>query len=153
MTQQPPTNVQYQPQPPAGSGLGVASLVLGIIACVVFCLPPLAGLLALIAIVLGVIAMSQAGPAGNGKAKAGLILGVLAIVLGIGFYIAVRAGLTWAGKKAQESGNSWQKQIDDAMKKAEEEQKKAEERMKRDNPSSQPGAVLVHPLGYLVVLD
>ena len=149
MTQPPPTQgIQYQPQPPAGNGLAVASLVLGIIGCVIFCFPPLAILLGLIAVVLGVIAISQAGPVGNGKAKAGLILGVLAIVLGIGVYFAARAGMSWVGKK----GTELQKQIDEATKKMEEEQKKAEERMKQ-NSTSQPGAVLIHPLGWLIVLD
>ena len=147
MTQQPPPprpqTVQYQPQPPAGNGLAIASLVLGIVACVVFCIPVLPWLLGLIAIVLGAIAIAQAGPGGNGKAKAGLILGVLGLALSIGFWMAARAGVSWLNKKAQENGQTIQQRLDEAAKKMEEQQKKAEEEMRRQQnpPATQPGSM------------
>ena len=147
MTQQPPPprNVQYQPQPPAGSGLGIASLVIGIIACVVFCIPVLPWLLGLTAIVLGAIALSQAGAVGNGKAKAGLILGVLGLALSVGFWMAARAGLSFLNRKVQEKAPEWQKQIEEAQKKAEEERKKMEQEMQKQNnaPTTQPGSMRI----------
>ncbi len=143
MTQQPPLpprNVQYQPQPPAGAGLGIASLVLGIIACVVFCVPALPWVLGLVAIVLGAIAIAQAGPVGNGKAKAGLILGVLSLALSVGFWMVFRAGVSYFNKKAQENGQTIQQRLDEVGKKLEEQQKKAEEEMRKQNqaPATQP---------------
>ena len=146
MTQQPPLpprNVQYQPQPPAGAGLGIASLVVGIIACVVFCVPILPWLLGFAAIILGAIAIAQAGPIGNGKAKAGLILGVLGLALSTGFWMAARAGVSWLNKKAQENGQTIQQRLDEAAKKLEEQQKKVEEEMRKQNqpPATQPGSM------------
>ena len=148
MTQQPPLpprHIQYQPQPPAGNGLAITSLVLGIIACVVFCVPFLPWLLGVTAIILGAVAIAQAGPVGNGKAKAGLILGVLALALGIGFWMALRAGVSFFNKKAQENGAVWQKELEDARKQAEKAQKEAEQEIEKQkqnqNPTTQPGSI------------
>jgi hypothetical protein len=148
MTQLPPQNVQYQPQPPAGSGLGIASLVVGIIACVVFCIPVLPWLLGILAIVLGAIALAQAGPVGNGKAKTGLILGVLGLALSVGFWMAARAGLSFLHRKVQEKAPEWQKQMEEAQKRIEEEQKKREQEMQKQNnaPATQPGSMLPRPM-------
>jgi hypothetical protein len=147
MSQPPPAHVQYQPKPPAGGGLGIASLVLGIIACVIFCVPGVPMLLGILAIIFGAIALSQGGPVGNGKAKAGLILGVLGLALSTGFWIAARAGFSYLGRKAQENGTTWQKQLQDAQKKIEEERKKAEEdtKAKTNPPATQPGSMLGRP--------
>jgi hypothetical protein len=101
--------------------------------------------LGVVAIILGAIAISQAGPMGNGKAKAGLILGIVGLALSIGFWMAARAGMSWLGKQAQQNSQQWQKQLDDATKKLEEERKKADEQIQRQNPASQPGAMLILP--------
>lgn len=81
---------QYrEPSSGGGNGLAIASLILGILACITFCFWPLSGLLAVLAIVFGVIAMRK--PASDGTAKTGLILGVVGIVLSIGFSVAILA--------------------------------------------------------------
>ncbi|HSZ54771.1 MAG TPA: hypothetical protein VK797_03875 [Tepidisphaeraceae bacterium] len=148
----PPGGIQYQVPPTGGgNGLAIASLILGILACVTFCFAPVSGLLAVLAIVFGVIAMGK--PVGGGMAKSGLVLGVVGISLTLGFYIAVKAGLNWAGKKVQQNSQDWQKQLDEAAKKIQEEQKKAQEQMQRQNQTSQPGVILVHPSGWMLVLD
>jgi hypothetical protein len=142
MTQPPTPGVQYQPQPPAGggNGLAIASLILGILACVTFCFPPLAGVLGVVAIILGIIAIQK--PTGGGMGKAGMVLGIIGIGLGIALYAAAKAGVGWLGKKAQE-----------AEKRIEEEQKKQQEQMQRQNQTSQPGVILFHPSGWMLVLD
>ncbi|MEV1062088.1 DUF4190 domain-containing protein [Streptomyces sp. NPDC050263] len=72
------------------NGMGVAGLVLGILAAVVFCLWPLAIVLGILGVVFGAIGRGKArrGEASNpGQALAGIICGtvgtVLAIALGI----------------------------------------------------------------------
>jgi hypothetical protein len=142
MTQQPPPprHVRYQPQSP-GNGLAIASLILGIIACVFFCIPVLRWMLGAGAVVLGVVAIVQAGPIGNAKAKAGIILGVLGLALGIGFSMAARATVSYFNRKAP----LIQKQIEDAAKRAEEEQRKAEQEIEKQkqnqSPATQPGSM------------
>ena len=82
-------------QPPAGqrrNGLGVAALVLGVLA-VLTCFTVVIGfVLGLLAIVFGVIGRGRArrGEADNrGVATAGLVLGAIGLVLSIGFGVAV----------------------------------------------------------------
>lgn len=75
---------QYQQRP--GSGLAIASLILGILSVIGFCIPVLAPLLGLIAVVLGFVALSRirAGrAAGRGMAIGGLVTGVLGLILGV----------------------------------------------------------------------
>jgi hypothetical protein len=148
MTQPPPT-VQYQQQP-GGNGLAVASLILGILACITFCAPPLAGLLALLAIVFGVIGMNK--PVGGGMAKTGLILGIVGIGITIGFWVLFRMGVKKAGDVLQQKAQELQQKADEMQKQAEEAQKKAQEQMQRQS-TSQPGMILFHPSGWMVVLD
>ncbi|MGX2994221.1 DUF4190 domain-containing protein [Streptomyces sp. JNUCC 64] len=85
--------------PPARDGLGVASLVLGILSVCVFVLWPLAIVLAVLAVVFGGVARSRAskGLAVNpGQALAGLICGLvgflLAVLLGVAVIATARSG-------------------------------------------------------------
>ena len=70
------------------NGLGVAALVLGVaslVAAISFVLFPLGGLGGLIALILGVIALSRgrtSGATNSGQAWAGTICGLLALVIG-----------------------------------------------------------------------
>lgn len=85
LPQMPPVQVQ---QPPQGNGMGVAGMVLGIIALVLFWVPFLDGLMALLAIILSAAGMSRAnkiGGRGKGMAIAGLVLGIIAMLLTIVF--------------------------------------------------------------------
>ncbi|TGB08052.1 DUF4190 domain-containing protein [Streptomyces sp. MZ04] len=79
------------PMAPA-NGMGVTSLVLGIIAAVGFCLWPLAIVLGILAIIFGAIGRGRArrGQATNpGQALAGIICGITGIVLGVGLLVAL----------------------------------------------------------------
>jgi formate hydrogenlyase subunit 3/multisubunit Na+/H+ antiporter MnhD subunit len=142
---QPPTNYQRMPQPQAGGGLATAAFVLGIVALcvsiVLFCVPPLGGLLGVLAIVLGAISMSQSP--GAGKGRTGLILGVIAVLLSAGIFIAARAGLSYFGHKVQQSSQSWQQQLEDAAKKAQDQAQKAQQQAQQQQEQYQrdhPGA-------------
>jgi len=78
------------------NGLGVAALVLGVaslVAAVSFVLFPLGLLGRLVAVILGILALSRGrtgGTTNTGQAWAGTICGLLALVIGIVF--AVRVG-------------------------------------------------------------
>lgn len=92
---QSPAAAPTRPQAPAGAvwtgappsqGLAIASMVCGIIAVLSCCLWCLSGPLAIVAVVMGHVALSKAKaePArhgGRSMAKAGLITGYLALVL------------------------------------------------------------------------
>jgi hypothetical protein len=127
---QPPMTPGYQPQQPQpGSGLGTAAFVLGIVAIcatvVLFCFPFIGGLLGVVAIILGGIAMSQAAqnPKAASKGKTGLILGIASIVLAGGITIAA----VMIGHAAKTGGNYFQQKAADMEKETGEAQKKAME--------------------------
>lgn len=77
----------------ASSGLAIASLVMGILGFILMWIPILGFLLALLALIFGIIALTQINrtPAIRGKAMAiiGIILGVIALI----FNILVVAGI------------------------------------------------------------
>lgn len=83
------------------NGMGVAALVVGVVALVLALLIiffPIAGLLGLIAVILGIIGISRAsrGEADNrGQAIAGLITGLLALLVAI--FLTVSIGAFFAG--------------------------------------------------------
>ena len=93
MTAQP---MVRPPSARSRNGLGVAALVLGVaslVAAFSFVLFPLGLLGGLVAVILGVIALSRGSTGGatnTGQAWAGTICGLLALVIGIVF--AVRVG-------------------------------------------------------------
>lgn len=76
--------------PLPSNGMGTSSLVLGIIAAVLFCLWPLAILLGILAVIFGVIGRGKArrGEATNpGQALAGIICGAVGTVLAVGLMV------------------------------------------------------------------
>ncbi|MGW7268310.1 DUF4190 domain-containing protein [Streptomyces sp. NPDC054842] len=80
------------PRPMPSNGMGTTSLVLGIIAAVLFCMWPVAILLGILALVFGVIGRGRAsrGEATNpGQALAGIICGAVGLVLAIGFAVLI----------------------------------------------------------------
>ncbi len=83
---------------PQSTGLATGSMICGILALLGCCLWPVSGPLAIVAIVLGHVALSRikADPSrfgGNGMAKAGLVTGYLGIIAAIAMAIV---GVWWA---------------------------------------------------------
>lgn len=66
-------------------GLAIASMVLGILGVVFFCVPILNLILGLLALILGGVSLVKKA-AGKGMAIAGLVCGILATIWGI-YYI------------------------------------------------------------------
>jgi hypothetical protein len=68
-----------------GNGMAVAGLVLGIIGFVLFWVPFLGWLVALLGIIFGGLGIGRANKVGRGKgmAIAGLVLGILGLLVGI----------------------------------------------------------------------
>ena len=97
--QQPiyPVNNYQQPVPQSvpGKGLGITSMVLGIISLVLFCFWFIALPCAIVGIILGCISISQAKEAGmkNGMATAGIVCSAIAIVLVILILILAAIGV------------------------------------------------------------
>jgi uncharacterized membrane protein YphA (DoxX/SURF4 family) len=89
---------QSLPGQPLSQGLATASLVCGILSLIGCCLWPVSGPLAVVAIVLGFVALGKAksNPAaygGKGMAKSGLIIGFLGllatlVILGLAMWVA-----------------------------------------------------------------
>ncbi len=97
------------PQPM--NGLGTASLVVGIVSVVLFCLWPLAIILGILAVVFGLIARGRArrGEATNaGQALAGIICGgvgiILATVIGV---VIIAFGEEWSAADSDGSHSTF----------------------------------------------
>ncbi|WP_328564783.1 DUF4190 domain-containing protein [Streptomyces coelicoflavus] len=82
------------------NGLGTASMVLGILACALFCMYGVVSLvLGVLAIVFGVKGRrkAEAGLANNhGQAQAGFVMGIVGVVLGIAVIVLIAVGITAA---------------------------------------------------------
>ena len=88
-----PVQPQYQPVQPIpvapvtvpGKGQGVASMVLGIISLVLFCIWYIALPCAIISLILGAVGSSNAKKAGmkNGMATAGIVMSCIALGLAL----------------------------------------------------------------------
>ena len=95
MTAQPASPIVSPPSARPRNGLGVAALALGVaslVAAFSFVLFPLGLLGGLVAVILGVIALSRritGGATNPGQAWAGTICGILALVIGIVFSVRV----------------------------------------------------------------
>jgi hypothetical protein len=84
------------PQPGApppqqqGNGMAVAGLVLGILGAVLFFVPFIGWILAILGIIFGAVGNSKAnkiGGKGKGMAIAGLVLGLIGLVVGVGLFV------------------------------------------------------------------
>lgn len=87
-------------QMPPQNGLGTASMVLGILACALFCLYGVVSLvLGVLAVVFGIKGRRKAesGLATNhGQAQAGFVMGIIGIVLGVAVIVLLAIGITAA---------------------------------------------------------
>lgn len=110
MTFQPPITPEQQPYAPqtpqkSGSGLGIAALILGILALVGAVIPFLnyvAWVLGLVGLILGIIALVQKNRR-KGVALAGTIVSAVAIILSIVLAIVYTAAFASAVSNAVES--------------------------------------------------
>lgn len=108
--QQPiyPVNNYQQPVPQSvpGKGLGITSMVLGIVGLVLFCFWYISIPCAIVGIILGCISKSHAKEAGmkNGMATAGIICSAIAIALAIVLVILVVVGMGAAFSELAEYG-------------------------------------------------
>lgn len=84
-----------------GSGLAIASMVLGILALICSCYWPASMILSIIGLILGIISIKK-GNSGKGMAIAGVVLSIVAIVLTILFVSFLSAFI--AGLEAAMSG-------------------------------------------------
>lgn len=111
------------PPAPQGNGLGLAALIIGILALIGAFIPFVnfvSGLLALVGLVLGVIALFRKGRP-KGKAIAGTILSAIAMVLSIilantytaGFVNAVDEALPHSQTKSDSDGSAADDEADD----------------------------------------
>lgn len=101
----PSTGYAQAPAPigPVSQGQAIASMVCGIISLVIFCLWFISGPLAIVAIVLGHVAISKAKNdptrfGGKGMARAGLVTGYLGLLASI----AMLAFGVWVGTRSPE---------------------------------------------------
>ncbi|MFG2318818.1 DUF4190 domain-containing protein [Streptomyces tendae] len=87
-------------QMPPQNGLGTAAMVLGILACALFCLYGVVSLvLGILAVIFGIKGRRKAesGLANNhGQAQAGFIMGIIGIVLGVAVIVLIAVGITAA---------------------------------------------------------
>lgn len=72
-------------------GFSIASMVLGIISIVLFCIWYLSIPCAILAIIFGIVGMKKGG---KGMAIAGLVLGIIAVAIVLIFVIFVGSALT-----------------------------------------------------------
>uniref|UniRef100_UPI004057154E DUF4190 domain-containing protein n=1 Tax=Streptomyces olivaceus TaxID=47716 RepID=UPI004057154E len=87
------------PMPPQ-NGMGTASMVLGILACALFCMYGVVSvILGVLAVVFGVKGRRRAeqGLANNhGQAQAGFVMGIVGIILGVVVIALIAIGITAA---------------------------------------------------------
>ena len=79
-------------QPPPSNSMGIASLVLGIVAAVGFCLWPLAFVLGVLAVIFGFVARAKVrrGESTNpGQALAGIICGAIGALIAVGISVLI----------------------------------------------------------------
>jgi hypothetical protein len=99
-------------------GLAVASLVLGILACVSFWIPPVCAIFAVIAVVLGRVAQNRlrlapGRPGARSWATAGIVLSISGVLLSLILYASCICMVQDAAEKGQDE---FRKEIQDLEK-------------------------------------
>jgi hypothetical protein len=109
---------QYQSSPGRGTGVGtsgmaIASMVLGIVSLVFFCVWYLAIPAAILAIVLGLLARAQLmpGQGGKGFATAGIICGFVAMFIAIVIVAGLVSLVHFATPALQKAQQQMQQQL------------------------------------------
>ncbi len=75
-------------QRPESQALGIVSMILGIVA-VILCCPPFNIIIAIAALVTGIVYLAQKKKTGKGFAIAGIVTGAIALLFGIGLILMV----------------------------------------------------------------
>lgn len=110
MEQTTPTSTNPAPtNPNAGKGMGIAGMVLGIVAIIVSFIPCFgwgAIIIAVIGLILSAVSLSQANKAGapKGMAIAGLICSVIAIIVGSVWIFIITKAASEINTELQKSG-------------------------------------------------
>ncbi len=123
---------QYAPAPGYGqpmgappsksNGMAIAALVLGIIALITVWLPPLAIVLALVAVVLGFLAMRNVPVSGGrGLALGGIITGGLALLASIILLILTVLVFNAAEDEIDNWDEEWQQELEELNEQLEED--------------------------------
>ena len=81
-------NYMYEQQPPQEEkkGMSIASMVLGIVGLIAWCIPIIGGPVGIVGLILGIVGMKKGG---KGMAIAGIIMSVITIILAVINAIAV----------------------------------------------------------------
>jgi hypothetical protein len=113
MTQAPPPAPAGAPVPNPGKGLSIAGMVLGIVACALFCAWYIAIPCAIVGLILSIMGKKKSVAAGapTGMATAGIILCVIGLGIDVLFAILAIVGLSLFGSKVAEM----QKQMETNM--------------------------------------
>jgi hypothetical protein len=110
-TPPPPIVTGGQALPPQTSGKAIASMVLGIVSCLTFCL--CYGVISVPCAILAIVfagqaaadtAAGRAGPGGNGMAKAGKICGIVGLCLTVVYIIVIVCVVVFAISAGAASG-------------------------------------------------
>ena len=121
MTQSPTPPQESDYRQPGGSGLAIASMVLGLVSVVIFCIWYVALPCAIIAVVLGFIARAKANrgeASGGGMAMAGIVLGFVAIGIAVLVIILAIIGISILAsnpefqQEIQEGMEEWQQEME-----------------------------------------
>ena len=93
---QPPITAERKSGKMPGKGAGIASLVLGILSLILFCIPVFAGILSIIGTILGIVSVSRSSEAGRvcGMGIAGLICSAMGLFFALVYNIAFFAPIT-----------------------------------------------------------
>lgn len=106
------------PAPQQGNGLAVAAMICGILAIVLFWVPVLGWILALLGVIFGAIGISKANKVGKGKgmAIAGLACGVLSVIISIAVIFLFVSAAKDVDKRLKQMEKENQQQIEKDLK-------------------------------------
>ena len=104
----PPMQPPMAPMPPqGGKGMAIASMVLGIVSLVFFCVWYISAVAAIVGLVLGIISL-RGDKLGRGMAVAGIVTSAIGLALMILFLILAAAGLAILSSSTEWQNYLWQ---------------------------------------------
>lgn len=113
---------QYGAPPSKSNGMAITALVLGVVALITVWLPPLAIVLALVAIVVGFLGMKKSAESGGrGLALGGIITGGLALVVSIILLVLTALVFNAAEDEIDNWDEEWEQELEDLNQQLEED--------------------------------